>query len=80
METHVESALSSPDGCKAGLAVRLFGPLAVVRDGATVELPQSRKLRALLAYLALAPHPVGRSRLCELLWDVPNDLALAVTG
>lgn len=73
METHVESALSSPDGCKAGLAVRLFGPLAVVRDGATVELPQSRKLRALLAYLALAPHPVGRSRLCELLWDVPND-------
>ncbi|RVC56449.1 transcriptional regulator, partial [Mesorhizobium sp. M4B.F.Ca.ET.088.02.2.1] len=38
-----------------------------------VALPASRKLRALLAYLALAPHPVGRSRLCELLWDVPND-------
>lgn len=73
METHVESARSGPDGCKAGLAVRLFGPLTVVRDGATVDLPQSRKLRALLAYLALAPHPVGRSRLCELLWDVPND-------
>ena len=30
-------------------------------------------MRALLAYLALAPHPVGRSRLCDLLWDVPND-------
>ncbi|UDL87287.1 transcriptional regulator [Mesorhizobium sp. PAMC28654] len=69
----MESARSSPDGCKAGLAVRLFGPLTVIRDGATVDLPQSRKLRALLAYLALAPHPVGRSRLCELLWDVPND-------
>ncbi|HVJ40100.1 MAG TPA: hypothetical protein VM639_01335, partial [Dongiaceae bacterium] len=27
----------------------------------------------LFAYLALAPHPVSRSRLCELLWDVPND-------
>ena len=73
METHVESARSSPNGCEAGLAVRLFGPLAVVRDGATVELPRSRKLRAMLAYLTLAPHPVGRSRLCELLWDVPND-------
>ncbi len=73
METHVESARSGADGRKAGLAVRLLGPLATVRDGATIELPQSRKLRALLAYLALAPHPVGRSRLCELLWDVPND-------
>ncbi|MET2829906.1 transcriptional regulator [Mesorhizobium shangrilense] len=69
----MESVLSSPDGCTAGLVVRLFGPLTVARDGATIELPQSRKLRALLAYLALAPHPVGRSRLCELLWDVPND-------
>ncbi|WP_421915340.1 transcriptional regulator [Mesorhizobium sp.] len=69
----MESARSSPDGRKAGLAVRLFGPLTVVRDGVDVELPRSRKLRALLAYLVLAPHPVGRSRLCELLWDVPND-------
>ena len=25
------------------------------------------------AYLALAPHAVARSQLCELLWDVPND-------
>ncbi|TGV81658.1 transcriptional regulator, partial [Mesorhizobium sp. M2D.F.Ca.ET.145.01.1.1] len=38
-----------------------------------MALPASRKLRALLAYLVLAPHPVGRGRLCELLWDVPND-------
>ncbi|CCV10368.1 Adenylate cyclase; Cya3 [Mesorhizobium sp. STM 4661] len=53
--------------------MRLFGPLTIVRDGATVQLPASRKLRALFAYLALAPHAVGRSRLCELLWDVPND-------
>ncbi|TIT18950.1 MAG: transcriptional regulator, partial [Mesorhizobium sp.] len=44
-----------------------------MRDGAVVQLPASRKLRALFAYLALAPHAVGRSRLCELLWDVPND-------
>jgi TolB-like protein/DNA-binding SARP family transcriptional activator len=47
--------------------------LAVARDGAAVVLPSSRKVRALLAYLALAPRPVGRSQLCELLWDVPND-------
>ena len=30
-------------------------------------------MRALLAYVALAPKPVARGPLCELLWDVPND-------
>ncbi|TIN86141.1 MAG: transcriptional regulator, partial [Mesorhizobium sp.] len=55
------------------LSVRLLGPLAISRNDVPVTLPSSRKLRALLAYLALAPHPVSRSRLCELLWDVPND-------
>ena len=30
-------------------------------------------MRGLFAYLALAPHAVQRSQLCELLWDVPND-------
>ena len=30
-------------------------------------------MRALFAYLALAPLAVARSQLCELLWDVPND-------
>lgn len=70
VETGVES--SQANGQK-GLFVRLFGPLAIVRDGVPVALPASRKLRALLAYLVLAPHPVGRGKLCELLWDVPND-------
>ncbi|WP_296744466.1 transcriptional regulator [Mesorhizobium sp.] len=73
METHVETARSGQDGASAGLSIRLLGPLTVARDGLPVALPASRKLRALLAYLALAPHPVGRSRLCELLWEVPND-------
>jgi DNA-binding SARP family transcriptional activator len=73
VETHVESTRSDVDGEKAGLSVRLLGPLTIVRDGTAVALPASRKLRALFAYLALAPHAVGRSRLCELLWDVPND-------
>lgn len=55
------------------LRMRMLGPLEVRRDGAVVPLPASRKVRALLAYLALAPRPATRSQLCELLWDVPND-------
>src|SRR5262249_53981935 len=55
------------------LEIRLRGTLAVRRNGSAVALPASRKVRALVAYLALAPHPVTRSHLCELLWDVPND-------
>jgi DNA-binding SARP family transcriptional activator/tetratricopeptide (TPR) repeat protein len=55
------------------LQIRLLGPLTVARSGAPTALPRSRKLRALLAYLALAPRPCSRSALCELLWEVPND-------
>lgn len=73
METDVESTQSKTDSDMPCLSVRLLGPLVIVRDGVPVALPASRKLRALFAYLALAPRPVGRSRLCELLWDVPND-------
>jgi DNA-binding SARP family transcriptional activator len=56
-----------------GLALRLLGPLAVSRAVTPVPLPPSRKVRALLAYLAMAGRPVTRSHLCELLWDVPSD-------
>jgi DNA-binding SARP family transcriptional activator len=58
---------------QAALFVRLLGPPAVTRGGAEVALPRSRKVRALLAFLALAPTAYSRSRLCGLLWDVPND-------
>lgn len=51
----------------------MLGPLALFRDGQALSLPASRKLRALLAYLALAPRPQGRSQLCELLWEGPSD-------
>jgi DNA-binding SARP family transcriptional activator/TolB-like protein/uncharacterized protein YukE len=51
----------------------MLGPLRLSRRGRPVALPPSRKVRALLGYLALAPKPVARARLCELLWDVPND-------
>lgn len=55
------------------LTFRLLGPLELSRDGNVLKLPASRKVRALLGYLALASRPVSRSQICELLWDVPND-------
>jgi len=55
------------------LQIRLLGPLTIARQGTAIVLPRSRKVRALLAYLALAPRPCSRSGLCELLWDLPND-------
>jgi DNA-binding SARP family transcriptional activator/TolB-like protein len=51
----------------------LLGPLQVIRNGAQLPEPPSRKARALLAYLAMAPRPVTREKLCELLWDVADD-------
>jgi DNA-binding SARP family transcriptional activator/TolB-like protein/tetratricopeptide (TPR) repeat protein len=57
----------------ASVHIRMLGAMTVSRDGATVALPASRKVRALIAYLALAPNAVPRTQLCELLWDVPND-------
>ncbi len=70
MVAGVESAV---DSAGAGIHVRMLGPLAISRGGAPLALPPSRKLRALIAYLALAPNAVMRAHLCELLWDVPND-------
>ena len=60
----------------AGLSadrVLLLGPLQVIHHGAQLPLPPSRKVRALLAYLAMAPRPVTREKLCELFWDVADD-------
>lgn len=70
VEKHVESDRSGRTGA---LHVQLLGALTISRNGVALKLPASRKVRALLAYLALAPHAVPRSQLCELLWDVPND-------
>jgi len=57
----------------APLEIHMLGPLQVSRGGRPLALPASRKVRALLAYVALAQKPVARGPLCELLWDVPND-------
>jgi pimeloyl-ACP methyl ester carboxylesterase len=47
--------------------------IAVVRDGVAVDLPKSRKARALLAFLLFQPRPAGRERLCEMFWDRAAD-------
>jgi DNA-binding SARP family transcriptional activator len=53
--------------------VLLLGPLQVIRNGSSLPQPPSRKVRALLAYLAMAARPISREKLCELLWDVADD-------
>jgi DNA-binding SARP family transcriptional activator len=53
--------------------VLLLGPVQVIRNGSPLPQPPSRKVRALLAYLAMAARPVSREKLCELLWDVADD-------
>ncbi len=57
----------------AALELKFLGGLEVIRDGQSVELPPSRKTRALLAYLALNPRIFRREHLCELFWEVPDD-------
>ena len=56
-----------------GLRVDMLGVLAVTNDGQPVNLPASRKVRALLAWLALSPRGAPRDRLCELLWEGTAD-------
>jgi TolB-like protein/DNA-binding SARP family transcriptional activator len=58
---------------RSPLHLQLLGPLTISRDGVPLDLPASRKARALVAYLSLAVRAVSRRQLCELLWDVPND-------
>ncbi len=55
------------------IEIRVLGGLEVIRDGAPVPLPPSRKTRALLAYLVLTGRPHRREQLCEIFWDVPDD-------
>jgi DNA-binding SARP family transcriptional activator/tetratricopeptide (TPR) repeat protein len=55
------------------LDVQLLGSLTIRRAGQALALPTSRKVRALIAYLALAPRPATRTHLCELLGDLSSD-------
>jgi DNA-binding SARP family transcriptional activator/predicted ATPase len=55
------------------LQIRLLGELELVRDGRAMALPASKKTRALLGYLAVEGRAALRERLCELLWEGPDD-------
>lgn len=55
------------------LTIRLLGEIEIVRDGAVLTLPPSRKTRALLAYLIASGRQHRRERLCSLLWEIPDD-------
>ncbi len=55
------------------LRVSVLGNLAVSRHGMRMQLPPSKKTRALLAYLAVTDRPHSRDRLCSMFWPVPDD-------
>jgi tetratricopeptide (TPR) repeat protein len=55
------------------LNLRMLGTLSLSQEGRALELPASRKARALLAYLALTSRAIPRHRLCRLLWDTTSD-------
>jgi DNA-binding SARP family transcriptional activator len=55
------------------LHIHLLGPMEIRRGTRRVELPASKKTRALLAYLIANGKTYRRDRLIELLWDVADD-------
>jgi DNA-binding SARP family transcriptional activator/tetratricopeptide (TPR) repeat protein len=58
----------------SGIQIRLLGDLQLTStDGRARKLPASKKTRALIGYLIATGRPHRRERLCDLLWDGPND-------
>src|SRR5215471_1434187 len=55
------------------LSIRVLGEFQILKGTKKQDLPKSRKTRALLAYLILTGRRHRRERLCELLWDIPDD-------
>lgn len=55
------------------LHISVLGNLAVLRHSTRMQLPPSKKTRALLAYLAVTERPHSRDRLCTMFWGVPDD-------
>jgi DNA-binding SARP family transcriptional activator/pimeloyl-ACP methyl ester carboxylesterase len=55
------------------LRVCVLGNLALHRGRTRIELPPSKKTRALLAYLAVSARQHSRERLCSIFWNVPDD-------
>lgn len=73
MGISVEIERASRSAQQSRVQLRMLGTMRLSRGDVDVPLPKSRKVRALLAFLALSSREVTRSRLCELLWDVPSD-------
>jgi len=65
--------METTEDMRAVLSLNLLGDMEVSRDGARLALPQSKKTRALLAYLAVTGRPHRRDRLCSLFWEMPDD-------
>ena len=56
------------------LKIRLLGELQLAPgEGPAMVLPASKKTRALLGYLIATGQAHRRERLCDLLWEGPND-------
>lgn len=55
------------------IQIFVLGELRIMRDGRQLDLPPSRKTRALIAYLVLTGRPHRRERLCEIFWELPDD-------
>ena len=53
--------------------ISLLGPIRLTTGADEIALPKSRKVRALLAYLALSTDPPSRETLCQLLFPNAND-------
>ena len=56
-----------------GVSIKTLGELVVFRDDKPINLPPSKRTRALLAYLAITARPHRRDRLCEMFWEIPDD-------
>ncbi|MCO1333494.1 alpha/beta fold hydrolase [Microbulbifer sp. OS29] len=56
-----------------GISIQMLGELQVFQGGIPVNLPPSKRTRALLAFLTLAARPHRRDRLCEIFWGLPDD-------
>lgn len=53
--------------------IKALGPLTVYCGDEEIKLPASKKTRALLAFLCITAKSHLRERLCEILWEVPED-------
>jgi DNA-binding SARP family transcriptional activator/class 3 adenylate cyclase len=66
------------DQVGVSLHLSVLGAFAARHRDRPLDLPPSRKTRALLAYLAVVDQPQSRQRLCGLFWDAPDDLRAAL--